>query len=73
MTNAMIELCTLMLEQELNSDVFAQWVARHYGDPKLLRQGDIEAIVEDFDRCVSAPPVELCEDDFADDQLLRAS
>ena len=44
-------------------------------DPKLLRDADLEAIVEDFDRCLAAPPVELCEDDFADDQygMQRAS
>ena len=77
MTNAdaMIELCTLMLQRQLTSDVFAQWVVRHYGDPKLLRDADLQAIVEDFDRCLAAPPVELCEDDFADEQygMQRAS
>ena len=71
MTNAdaMIELCTLMLQRQLTSDVFAQWAVRHYGDPKLLREADLEAIVEDFDRCLATPPVELCKNDFADDQL----
>ena len=71
MTNAdaMIELCTLMLRRQLTADVFAQWVVRHYGDPKLLRAADLEAIVEDFDRCLATPPVELCEDDFADERL----
>ena len=44
-------------------------VVRHYGDPKLLRAADLEAIVEDFDRCLATPPVELCEDDFADERL----
>jgi hypothetical protein len=65
MTNgdAMIELCTLMLEGQLSSDVFAQWVSKHYGDPRLLKSQDLEAIAQDFDRCL-APPVELSEDDF---------
>lgn len=74
MTNAdaMLELCTLMLEGQLSSDVFAQWVARHYGDPKVLTSGDLEAIVQDFDRCLAPPVVELCEDDFADDAQLMA-
>jgi hypothetical protein len=76
MTNAdaMLELCTLMLEGQLSSDVFASWVARHYGDPKALTSADVEAIVQDFDRCLAQPVVELCEDDFADEQLMaRAS
>jgi hypothetical protein len=77
MTNAdaMIELCTLMLQRQLTSDAFSHWVVRHYGDPRLLRSADIEAIVEDFDRCLASPPVELCEDDFADEQagMQRAS
>lgn len=67
MTNApaMIELCTLMLQQQLTSDVFARWAARHYGDPKALRSQDLQAILEDFDRCLAPPPVELTERDFA--------
>ena len=31
---AMGELCTLMLLRQLNSDSFARWVRRYYGEPK---------------------------------------
>ena len=31
--HAMGELCTLMLYRQLDADVFARWVRRHFGDP----------------------------------------
>jgi hypothetical protein len=58
MTNAhpMIELCTLMLEQQLTAEQFAQWVTRHYGDPKQLGKPELDAIVKEFDRCLTGRP-----------------
>ncbi len=69
--NPMAELCTLMLEQQLTSDVFAQWVTKHYGDPRQLGREQVEAIVEEFGRCLS-PPLELsADDDFTPEQAAR--
>ena len=59
--NAMIELCKLMLEGQLNGDVFAGWVAKHYGDPRELGRAQMDAIVQDFDRCLT-PPAPWAED-----------
>ena len=70
--NPMAELCTLMLEQQLTSDAFAQWVTRHYGDPKQLGREQMDAIVEEFDRCLS-PPLELSEDNDFHPERSRGS
>ena len=34
--HAMGELCTLVLYRQLDADVFARWVRRHFGDPGPL-------------------------------------
>ena len=34
--HAMGELCTLMLYRQLDADVFARWVRRHFGEPGAM-------------------------------------
>lgn len=78
MTNSLAlgELCTLMMQQKLDSELFTRWVEAHYGLPDL--HGSAELVhwvafhhqephpldrlrVLEFDKFLTRPGVEDCE------------